>query len=283
MIYSRRAMLRTAVGTAVGCVLNGSGIALTATEGHLPWPMGAAGAVSLTYDDGLASQLDRAVPQLNRRAMAGTFFVTLESVRPRIDEWLGLAASGHELADHTVDHPCDLRRFTPEAFAEREIAPMERWLDQAVGTADLRLYAYPCDATNLGPGSPTSQARRYARLLRNNGIAAARTCEGAPNNPWRARTSPMRLQALSVGYDAFDAQTVIDYLTVAARRGHWAILVFHDIVVADPARGAITAKMHDQILDAIGALPLWPAPMGKVLRHLRLAEDARGSRVIPRS
>ncbi len=41
------------------------------------YPNGAKGAVSLTYDDGLTSQLDHAVPQLDARGLKATFFLSL--------------------------------------------------------------------------------------------------------------------------------------------------------------------------------------------------------------
>jgi peptidoglycan/xylan/chitin deacetylase (PgdA/CDA1 family) len=39
------------------------------------WPDGRLGAVSLTFDDGAASQLRRAVPALNEAGLQGTFYL----------------------------------------------------------------------------------------------------------------------------------------------------------------------------------------------------------------
>jgi peptidoglycan/xylan/chitin deacetylase (PgdA/CDA1 family) len=88
------------------------------------WPGGKQGAVSLTYDDGLPSQLDYAMPQLEADGFRGTFFVTGDAIPARDADWRLAASRGHEIADHTIDHPCDLRLFKPHQFLRREIAPM---------------------------------------------------------------------------------------------------------------------------------------------------------------
>src|SRR5580704_5781370 len=73
------------------------------------WPKRARAAVSLTYDDGLASQLDNAVGPLGAVGLKATFFVTRDNAEPRVKDWARLArAGGHEFGNHTVTHPCDL-------------------------------------------------------------------------------------------------------------------------------------------------------------------------------
>ena len=40
-----------------------------------PWPDECRGAVSLTFDDGLPSQFDRAIPILNDHGLCATFYL----------------------------------------------------------------------------------------------------------------------------------------------------------------------------------------------------------------
>ena len=72
------------------------------------WPHGQRAAVSLSYDDAIDSQLDNAVPALDKAGIKATFYLTLssESLRKRLPEWRALAAHGHELGNHTLFHPC---------------------------------------------------------------------------------------------------------------------------------------------------------------------------------
>jgi peptidoglycan/xylan/chitin deacetylase (PgdA/CDA1 family) len=85
------------------------------------WPRGARAAIVLTYDDALASQLANAVPALDRSGLHATFF--LSAVRPGdVSRWRAVAAKGHELANHTIFHPCAAAtypadpRYTAEAY-----------------------------------------------------------------------------------------------------------------------------------------------------------------------
>lgn len=65
-------------------------------------------AISLSYDDGLNSQLDNVVPALNKYNLKASFYLTLAStvVRERLQEWRSAALQGHELGNHTLYHPC---------------------------------------------------------------------------------------------------------------------------------------------------------------------------------
>lgn len=74
----------------------------------LVWPHQARAAVSLAYDDALDSQLDIAVPALNRHGLKASFYLTLgaDTVRKRLADWKEVAAQGHELGNHTLFHQC---------------------------------------------------------------------------------------------------------------------------------------------------------------------------------
>lgn len=79
------------------------------TSGSLfAWPRGERMAVSLSYDDAIDSQLDNAIPALDRHNLRASFYLTLASptLKTRLDEWRAAAANGHELGNHTIYHPC---------------------------------------------------------------------------------------------------------------------------------------------------------------------------------
>jgi len=226
------------------------------------------GIVSLTFDDGLNSQLDIAVPELDKRRMHGTFYVTLENIEARAEDWARVGREGHEVADHSTHHPCDLARLTAAQYQRRELAPIERWLDARFGTQRVRDFAYPCDVTDLGSGSANAQAHRFARLLRRNAIASARTSEGPPNPIAWARRHPYQLQALALGYDADTLDTVLAYLRRAQAGSRWAVLVFHEIGDGAASNGFVSSGEFSRLLDAIPALGIRCATVGEVMRSL---------------
>ena len=147
-----------------------------------PWPAGKRAAVSLTYDDGLDSQLENVAPQLDEFGLKATFFLTKENMEARVDDWMALAKRGHEIADHTATHPCRLRGLTSDTFEQNEIAPTEQFLDDHFGGPRPRTYAFPCGFTGLGQGDRDTRWRNYLRVLKPN-FLAARTVSGAPNDP----------------------------------------------------------------------------------------------------
>ena len=79
-----------------------------AADESIKWPNGAKVAISLSYDDALGSQLDNAVPALGQHDFKASFYPILSSptVKERLAEWRKVAASGHELGNHTIYHAC---------------------------------------------------------------------------------------------------------------------------------------------------------------------------------
>jgi peptidoglycan/xylan/chitin deacetylase (PgdA/CDA1 family) len=76
--------------------------------GEFAWPDGKKAAVSISYDDALNSQLDHALPVLNKNKIKASFYLMLASpvVYERLDEWRAAAKQGHELGNHSIYHPC---------------------------------------------------------------------------------------------------------------------------------------------------------------------------------
>ncbi len=115
-------------------------------------------AVVLTYDDALNVHLDKVIPQLNAYNFKGTFYLIGSSpnVANRINEWRAAAAQGHELGNHTLNHPCDgsmpgrewtkgesdLTRYSVQR-ATHEIKICNTLLEAIDGKKE-RTFAYPC-------------------------------------------------------------------------------------------------------------------------------------------
>jgi peptidoglycan/xylan/chitin deacetylase (PgdA/CDA1 family) len=79
-----------------------------AADKPFTWPNGIKAAVSLAYDDAVNSQLDNAIPTLDKYGLKGSFYVTIgsDTISKRMPEWRKAATNGHELANHTLFHQC---------------------------------------------------------------------------------------------------------------------------------------------------------------------------------
>src|SRR5688572_14422385 len=65
-------------------------------------------AVVITYDDALHVHLDNAIPVLDSLGLKATFYLSGYSpgCSERLADWKVAASRGHELANHTLFHPC---------------------------------------------------------------------------------------------------------------------------------------------------------------------------------
>ncbi|HEX4181530.1 MAG TPA: polysaccharide deacetylase family protein [Caulobacteraceae bacterium] len=235
-------------------------------RGHA-WPDGRAAAVSLTYDDGLDSQLDNAVPQLDALGLKATFFVTGENMDARLADWVALGKRGHEIANHTLTHPCALGAYSGPSFQRKELGAMETYLNDHFGPSRARTFAYPCGDTELGGGSPAQRRARYLHLLRGQ-FAAARTVAGAPNDPRRVSRSLYDLHAFEPTYDHDITGLAFDYVGKALATGAWAILVFHEVLEKRAGEGDTSMGVHQAILSWLIAQSVWCAPVQTVLTHI---------------
>lgn len=123
------------------------------------WPDGRKAAVSLAYDDALDSQLDHAIPALDRHGLKGTFYLVPanDAARLRMDDWRAAARNGHELGNHSLFHQCSRKRpgrewVQPErdldaltvAQMREQVALANTFLQALDGRSDGRTFTAPC-------------------------------------------------------------------------------------------------------------------------------------------
>jgi peptidoglycan/xylan/chitin deacetylase (PgdA/CDA1 family) len=168
-------------GVAIAIVATVAMLASTTTiaqQALFAWPHGARAAVSLAYDDALHSQLDVAVPALNRHGLKASFYLTLSSdtVRERLDAWRKVAARGHELGNHTLFHQCS--RSLPDrgwVAAENDLdttsvaqlvaqVSVGNTLLHAIDGRNERTFAAPC-------GDFKAAGQSYLEALKDDFVA----------------------------------------------------------------------------------------------------------------
>ncbi|HEX6971404.1 MAG TPA: polysaccharide deacetylase family protein, partial [Limnochordia bacterium] len=76
------------------------------------WPAPGRGAISLTFDDGMASHLEKVVPLLARYRFLATFYLMPrgDDWQARLEPWRPVAAAGHEIGNHTTRHLCSRQK-----------------------------------------------------------------------------------------------------------------------------------------------------------------------------
>ena len=71
-----------------------------------PWPEGKRAALSLSFDDARLSHPDVGQALFKKLNATATFYVVPGSMKNRLEGWKKIVADGHEIGNHTVDHPC---------------------------------------------------------------------------------------------------------------------------------------------------------------------------------
>ncbi|HXX65636.1 MAG TPA: polysaccharide deacetylase family protein [Polyangiaceae bacterium] len=240
-----------------------------ATGARFSWPNGALAAVSLTYDDAIPTDLDVARPALDRHGLRATFFLTGSSpeVAKRADEWKALGRQGHELASHTMFHPCD-RSFAwvKRGFAlqDYDLDRMDRELQDSL--ALLRTlgaergpytFAYPCGSTWIGEGRTSYVGLTEKYFLASRGLG------GTVADP---RTDPLA-SIPAVSGDGKSGAELIAMVRAAVERSGWLVLVFHgvggDYLTVD-------AGAHDALLAYLDAnrSTVWTDTFGAVAARI---------------
>jgi hypothetical protein len=230
------------------------------------------GAVSLTFDDGTRNQLQMAVPLLNECNLKATFYIipTDHFLQNDFVPWQTVAAQGHEIGNHSLQHICGsnfLRKLG--GLEERTISEIE----QDILTAQARLnplaphqtdwtFAYPCYCTDVGRGS---QRQSYIPLIGRHFLAGRVRGEyGFGNDPhvvdlaacWGIPTERMS------GYEMIG---LVEELTA---EGQWVILVFHEINGSRLTVGNHDLRMLCQYLQR-RQTSIWTAPLQIIARQTR--------------
>jgi len=236
------------------------------------WPAGAAGAVSLTYDDGIANHFQHVAPALSAAGLRGTFYahVMSEDFRNNTDSWRAVTARGHELGNHTVFHPCranpgitrdfDLRGYTEKRWcAEIELA---NWILGQVDNQTERTFGNTCWDNWLGP----DENRICLEQLAARYFPAAR---GERND---LPVNPRSFNRYNLGTRSADGEkfsTLQDAIESAVSRGEWLIFTMHGVGQGTNSLFIADAE-HRALIDWLAAnrQRIWTAPVVEVSKYL---------------
>jgi len=194
------------------------------------WPQGKRAAVSLTFDDARASQLDVGVPLLDAYGFKATFYVSIEPLSKRVNGWKGVAAEGHEIGNHSMRHPCtgNFIWSRQKALEDYTLAEMAAELDQANREIERllgvhpRTYAYPCGQKYVGRGEDT---RSYVPVVAERFEAGRGWRDEGANDP--AFCDPAQLMTIEL--DGLTFEQLKALIDDAAGKGFWLVFCGHEI------------------------------------------------------
>jgi peptidoglycan/xylan/chitin deacetylase (PgdA/CDA1 family) len=206
------------------------------------FPNGAVAAVTLTYDDGLDPHLAVVQPALDAVGLHGTFFLSnfegvdhewalpnaTSPLTPRHMAWQTAGQNGHELAGHTVNHPCNAASKAPGyKLTDYDLARMTAELDDSLarlmrlGAAPPVTFAYPCGSDKAGLGATKED---YSPLVAQRFLAARVSVSGIADP---AQVDLLHVPQLDAGGKSGEELKAMVDQAIAAKG--WLVLLFHGV------------------------------------------------------
>jgi hypothetical protein len=239
----------------------------TTAKYDFKWPEGKQVAISLTFDDARLSQPDKGIPLLDKYGIKGTFYISPDNAKQRIEAWKKAAANGHEIGNHSVVHPCTgnfdwardkaLEDYTLEKMAA-ELDSANRFIKKFIGV-DAISYAYPCGQTYVGRGS---NLKSYIPLVASMFESGRGWLDEGPNDPAYCDFA----QLTGIELDGKTFEQVMAIIESARKTGKWIVFAGHEIddsgrqttllstlgelckYAADPANGVWIDNVHTIVL-----------------------------------
>jgi peptidoglycan/xylan/chitin deacetylase (PgdA/CDA1 family) len=194
------------------------------------WPEGKRVAVSLTFDDARASQIDQGMTILDTYDVKASFYVSPGNLKARLEGWKAAVAKGHEIGNHTLNHPCSgnfpwsrskaLEDYTIEEM-ERELLDANAAIEEALGVTPTT-FAYPCGQKFVGRGVGVVS---YVPLVAQHFLVGRDGFNEVHNDP----TFCDLAQAASLQGDERSFEQLKARIDRGAAEGGWVIFFGHEV------------------------------------------------------
>ncbi len=234
------------------------------------WKNDAEAAICLTYDDGMQTHLDQAIPQLNLYDLKGTFYINTVQGRENIIRWKVAAKNGHELGNHSLFHPCPSSFGWQEELATdhytvtqmlKEIEAVNHILANLDKDKVTTSYAYPCNNTMV------SDTNYIDALQKSKLVAYAR---GGGDQPTViadfSNLNIMHVYSWAVP-EGTELPELIAFAEKARKLGGLAVFQFHGV---GGEWIKISEQTHEGLLKYLSehSSEFWVAPFSEIMDHL---------------
>jgi peptidoglycan/xylan/chitin deacetylase (PgdA/CDA1 family) len=229
-------------------------------------------AVVLTYDDGLAVHLTNAIPVLDSVGLKGTFYIADYNhlLNSQIPEWRKAASKGHELANHTMSHPCqggragrefvrpenDMNHYTVKRMTD-DILSLNTLLHKIDGKTE-RTFAYPC-------GDQTINDTPYLTPVKNKFLAARGVMFNLATSPQQVNLDDVSCYAVVMQ----SGKELITQVKNAMDKGGLIVFLFHGVGGGHSLN--VSLEAHSQLLHFLkqNEKDIWNATMLDVAKYVR--------------
>lgn len=198
--------------------------------------------ICLTYDDGLETQLTTVIPQLDSVGLKATFFLTSIHGSSQSDVigqtpedvlgWSNAAKNGHELANHTLFHPCPekigwvksvaIDSYTIDKII-KEISTQNIILSLLDPKRNVRSFAFPCNNVLIA-------GKDYSKIIKDKGLVKFGRIGGDSNNIITdlKHLNPMQVPSWHV-WTGTTLEELIAFAEKVRKAGGMGVYQFHGV------------------------------------------------------
>jgi peptidoglycan/xylan/chitin deacetylase (PgdA/CDA1 family) len=198
--------------------------------------------ICLTYDDGLETQLTTVIPQLDALGLKATFFLTSIQGSSQSDiigqtpedvlGWSNAAKNGHELANHTLFHPCPeklgwakdiaIDNYTIDKII-KEISTQNIILSLLDPKRNIRSFAFPCNNVLIA-------GTDYSKIIKDKGLVKFGRIGGDSNSVITdfRHLNPMQVPSWHV-WTGTTLDELITFAEKVKKAGGMGVYQFHGV------------------------------------------------------
>lgn len=267
----KRVLMLLMITACVGLSLvTNNGYAQNPAAPRFKWPAGKQAALSLSFDDARNSQPEGGAAVLDRLGLKATFFVNPGPLPKRLEGWKKIVAAGHEIGNHSVNHPCSgnflwsqtkaLENLTLDKLREDFTTANQQIKDLLGVTAET--FAYPCGQKFVGRGMDT---RSYVPLVASMFLLGRGYNDEAAADPLFCDFA----QLPGVNGDNKTFEEWLPLIEQARKENTWLIFAGHEIGTLgnQTTRIATLEKLAAYVNDPANGV--WVAPIGPVAKYIR--------------
>lgn len=250
--------------------LSGEMLLAQQSESTFVWPDGKQIAISLSFDDARASQVDVGTALLDKYGVKGTFYVVPNSVKPKLEGWKKAVANGHEIGNHSFNHPCTgnfpwsrqkaIENYTLKQM-RNELILTNKAIKELLGV-EAEVFAYPCGQTYVGRGSKT---KSYVPVVSKLFLSGRGWLDEGPNAPQFCDLA----QLTGMEMDGKDFDQILPLIENAKKSGAWLVLAGHEMGTSgnQTTRLSMLEKLIEYSQDPKNRI--WIAPVGTVAKYIK--------------
>lgn len=202
-----------------------------------------------------------------------TFYVLPGPVHDHLEGWKRAVASGHEIGNHSLYHPCSgnfewSRDHALEGYSldslRNELVAANNMVKEMLGTEPTQ-FAYPCGQKFVGRDTGT---KSYVPVIARLFVTGRGFMEETANDPLFADFA----QITGIEMDGKVFSDILPIIKQAVEKGQWVVLAGHEM-----GDGGVQTTRLSMLRELIAYCKapgnnIWLAPVGEIASYIKQHE-----------